>query len=198
MRMNARGLPCALLVSIAVSSASLASDPLPFDREAINRYSVDGIPRSLSIRQGADVWLAYDLERATVFKVWQAPTGRPGLIATEFTVKSSGTTWFHDPSAAPWELVRHGRPVPLKVRYLGCTQRADGSELSWELRHDTGALILRERVAHAAAAPAERSRRELRAESLAPGEVLRLPAPARDAWNVGEGIGAVWHAIILR
>lgn len=198
MRMNARGLPCALLVSIAVSSASLASDPLPFDRENINRYSVDGIPRSLSIRQGADVWLAYDLERATVFKVWQAPTGRPGLIATEFTVKSSGTAWFNDPSSASWELLRHGRPVPLTVRYLGCTQREDGFELSWEMRHDSGALVVRERVAHAAAAAPERVRRELSVESLAPGEVLRLPAPARDAWNVGAGVGAVWQAITLR
>jgi hypothetical protein len=194
--MKARGVRTALVVAIAVAVAPWVFAGMPFDREAINRYSVDGIPRSLSIRQGSDVWLAYDLERGLLFKIWQAPPGKPGLVTTEFTVKSSGTTWFHAPAAASWELVRSGRVVPLKIRYLGCIQREDGFELSWELRHDSGALILRERVPPATAAATDRVRRELRAESLLPGDVLRLPA--HEAWNTDGNIGPAWQAITLR
>ena len=186
----------AFLGLLVAPAAAAAAESLPFDRAAINRYSVDGIPRSLSIRQGSDVWLAYDLERGLVFKVWQAPSGQPGLVATDFTVKSSGTVWFHAPAAASWALVRDGRAVPLKIRYLGCTQRADGFELSWELRHDAGALILRERVPPTTASPTERARRELRAEALAPGDVLRMPAP--DAWHAEGNIGPAWQAVTLR
>ena len=189
--------PLALLAFVVVAVAAMASPPLPFERAAINRYSVDGIPRSLSIRQGADVWLAYDLERASVFKVWQARPGQPGLVASDFTVKASGTVWFHDRTASAWELVRDGLPVPLKIRYLGCTQRADAFELSWELRHDSGALVLHERVPRAALAAGERVRRELRAEPLAGGEVLRPPGSVREAWRVGGEIGADWRVFLL-
>jgi hypothetical protein len=194
--MKAGGVRTALVVAIAVVVTPWVFAGLPFDREAINRYSVDGIPRSLSIRQGSDVWLAYDLERGMVFKIWQAPPGKPGLVAREFTVKSSGTTWFQAPAAAAWELVRGGRVVPLRIRYLGCTQREDGFELSWELRHDSGALILRERVPPTTASPTDRVRREVRAESLLPGDVLRLPA--HEAWNKDGNIGPAWRAITLR
>ncbi len=93
-------LSTALLVSLAAAeTVPEQATPLPFDREIINRYSLDNLPRSLSIRQGQDVWLGYDLQRATLRKVWQATEGKPGLITAGFTTRSAGTTWFEDRSA---------------------------------------------------------------------------------------------------
>ncbi len=181
----------------ALHPAETAARALPFDREVVSRLSLDGKPRSLSIRQGADAWLGYDLERATVFKAWQAPAGKPGLIVKEFVTKSAGTTWFEDASDTRWELRRGEKTVPLLIRYLGCSQRKDRLELRWELRHDAGALTLHERIPLAAAPAADRAVRVLRVESLAKGEVLLAPSAARDAWKLPALSGAEWHRIVL-
>src|SRR5688572_1956480 len=105
-RKSAILLGSALLLT--TSAALLAAEPtpqaLPFAPEVISRLSLDGKPRSLSIRQGADAWLGYDLERATVQKAWRAPPAKPGLIKSGFTTRSTGITWFEDPSDAAWEL----------------------------------------------------------------------------------------------
>ena len=197
------------IVFVLTASAILAAQPsekaLPFDREAINRYSLDNLPRSLSIRQGTDVWLGYDLERATLRRVWQAPSGKPGLVVSGFTTRSAGTAWFEDKSAEKWQLRREGKAVPLTARYLGCSQREGGFELSWELRHADGVLKLMERIPISAAPAAERVTRELRVAPLSPDEALLLPLPAREAWkliNKGDKsaptlTGTEWHRLTL-
>ncbi|MGC3972184.1 MAG: hypothetical protein QM775_34040 [Pirellulales bacterium] len=167
--------------------------------------SLDGKPRSLSIRQGADVWLGYHLERATVLKAWQAPKGKPGLIKSGFVTRSTGVPWFQDASDAGWKLRRGDTDVPLVVRYLGCSQRKDHIELRWELSHDAGAVKLYERVPLAAATAVERVVRELRAEQLAPDETLIPPLPVREAWKItsedGSSVailrGMNWHRLTL-
>src|SRR5688572_22514829 len=92
-------LACAAPVTGAAEPTGVTAntDPsLPFDRQVINRYSLNGRPRSLSLRQGEDVWLGYDLEQAKPFKVWQAPAGKPGLSMRGFVARSEGVTWFED------------------------------------------------------------------------------------------------------
>lgn len=166
-----------------------ATEDLPFDREIINRYSLDGLPRSLSIRQGDDVWTGWNLERAKVFKAWRAEEGKPGLISSGFTTRSSGTKWFEDNSDETWRLQREGNAVPLRIRYLGCSQRESYFELSWELRHDKGIVTLRNRIPMAAASRSERVALEVRAESLAEDERLLLPEPVQKAWKFSHGEG---------
>ena len=166
------------------AAVPLTARALPFDREVISRLSLDAKPRSLSIRQGADVWLGYDLERATVFKVWRAPAGKPGLIKATFVTRSSGTTWFEDTTDTQWELQRGEKALPVKVRYLGCSHREDHIDLSWELQHEAGVLKLHERIPLAAAPAADRVARELRVEKLAAGDVLLPPSSARKAWRL--------------
>jgi hypothetical protein len=182
-----------------------AAAALPFDREVINRYSLDHLPRSLSIRQGKDVWLGYDLERAKIYKVWQAREGKPGLLTSGFVTKSAGTSWYEDKSTESWQLQRAGTTLPLSIRYEGCSQRDGSFELRWELRHGSGRLTLRQRVAIATASAIEQLSCELRVESLAEGEALLLPAPARNAWKLTRADGsaaralggAEWHRITL-
>lgn len=168
----------------AAASAPLTSWALPFDREVISRLSLDGKPRSLSIRQGPDVWLGYDLERATVFKVWQSPSGRPGLLKLTFVTRSAGKALFEDTTDQPWTLQRGGRTLPLAIRYLGCTHAADHISLRWELKHGDDIMKLHEHIPLAAAAPTDRVLRELRVESLPAASSLLLPESAQKAWKV--------------
>jgi hypothetical protein len=180
-----------LLAPAAVlHSADTAARVLPFDSTVISRLSLDGKPRSLSIRQGVNAWLGFDLERATVLKAWQAPAGKPGLIKSGFVTRSAGTTWFEDASNDKWELQRGQNIVPLTIRYLGCSQRKKHIELRWELRHDTRLLKLLERVPLNAAPAADRVVRELRVEGLAAGETLLPPAAVRKSWKLSSGQSA--------
>jgi hypothetical protein len=175
---------------------------LPFDRELINRYSFDGLPRSISIRQGADIWLGYDLERATPRKVWRAPQGKPGLTGG-LTTRSVGTALFEDKSDDGWKLQSGERSLPLMIRYLGCTQREGHFEVSWELRHESRKFRLRERVSISDAGNGVEASRELQAEGLRTGESLTLPEAAGQAWRTSDGklakslAGDKWSRISL-
>lgn len=174
---------------------------LPYDPEVISRLSLYDKPRSMSVRQGADVWLGYDLERATVFKAWQAPAGKAGLIQGGFVMRAAGTIWFEDETDDCWELRQGKSAVPLKPRYLGCSQREQHIELRWELKHAGGALKLHENIPLSAAPAKERVVRELRVEGLAEGETLLLPSAARKVWKLGlsapELTGTTIHRLTL-
>jgi hypothetical protein len=179
--------------------------PLPFDRLDINRYSLDHLPRSISIRQGANVWLGYDLERAKLYKAWQAPSDGPGLKPSDFVVRSVGTTWFEDSSDDGWQLQRLGKTLPLSVRYLGCSQRPSYFELTWELKHGTHVVKLFERVPRNPQMQEIRVMRKIRVERLAVDEALLLPTTARESWMLttqqGAAVaalsGAEWHLLTL-
>jgi len=184
---------------------AFAADPgipkLPFDREMINRYSLDHLPRSLSIRQNQDVWLGYDLERGKLYKAWQSPSDGAGLKSAVprsgvFVVQSQGQTWYEDTTEATWQLKRSGETVPLEIRYLGCSHRENVIELTWELRHDVGKIELTERIdTIAVLAESDRIVREIRARSLAANEVLLLPPAAGKAWALTSGEARIAPAI---
>jgi len=185
--------------------SALAGEAAPFAPDRISRLSLDAVPRSLSLRQGTDVWLGYDLERAKPFRVWQAPSGQPGLVVSGFVTRSNGTSWHEDRSPDTWELERGGVAVPLAIRYLGVTDLGSGFELTWELRHDTGALTLRERVPLAPPLAGTRVVREIRVDALGKDESLRPPLPARTLWMLATGKGTPvpaltgpdWHRFTL-
>ncbi|MFT4688609.1 MAG: hypothetical protein ACKVHO_01440 [Verrucomicrobiia bacterium] len=178
---------------------------LPFDPAKISRLSLDGIPRSLSIRQGADVWLGYELEKAVVSKVWQAPKGKSGLVVKGFKARSAGTAWFENKTDEVWQLRAAGKAVPLTVRYLGCTQLKGYFELRWELGHSDRTVRLTERIPTAPANDSGRAYRELRVDSLKAGGALVLSPAYRDAWVLtgpaGKPVktltGSAWHRLSL-
>jgi hypothetical protein len=178
---------------------------LPFAPTAISRLSLDDVPRSMSIRQGADVWLGYDLERATVFKVWQRTPGKSGLLTSGFVSRSQGTIWFDDTSDQTWTLMRQGKLLPLVTRYLGCSHRNNGCELQWEFSHEHRNFTLYERVPLTRLRLEARATREMRVEGLRDDEQLWPPQKVRDAWKLNGTRGDAppilnenWQALLLR
>lgn len=176
---------CSFLFGVACLNIARAEDAstraLPFDRERINRYSLDHLPRSISIRQGMDVWFGYDLPRAKLYKVWRAPPGEPGLKQTGFVMRSVGKTDFEDKSDETWTLRRGSETRPLSIRYLGCSEREGYFELRWELTQDADVMTLRQRVAMTVENPVTY---KIRVESLPVGSRLQLPRPAQQGWNL--------------
>lgn len=171
-----------ILLGLACLSVAQAEEhDSPFDRARINRYSLDHLPRSISIRQGEDLWLGYDLPRATLYKAWQAPKGKAGLSGSGFVMRSVGKTLYEDKSDETWQLRRGEETSPLAIRYLGCSQRAGHFELRWELTHDSDVMTLRERVPMTAETPVERL---VQVEAMPSGSRLLLPRPVQNGWNL--------------
>lgn len=195
-----------LLGLLAGIPSGYSEETLPFDPVRICRYSVDNIPRSISIRQGAGVWLGYDLEKALVFKAWQAPEGKPGVVVNSFKAQSAGAVLFDGKAKGAWQLQRDGKNIPLTARYLGCVQNSGSFELSWELNYPDGSIKLSERIATDPGDGAPRAVRELRAESLEQGASLMLPAAYGDTWTLTGAdrkpaksiTGTAWHQLSLR
>jgi hypothetical protein len=193
-----------ILFIFVVLPAGVAAE-LPFDPAQICRLSVDDIPRSIAIRQGTDVWLGYDLEKALVFKVWQAPGEKPGLILRDFKAVSAGTPWFEEQTGGGWKMKVEGKDIPLTSRYLGCTQNKGSFELRWELSHSEGTIKLSERIPMTPPSGADRAYRELRVESLAGDVSVVLPSAYRKAWvltgpegkTVTSLAGSAWHRLSL-
>ncbi len=96
-------LPSATIIFISMCIAAtlcfaqaVSSKVLRFNRDIITRYSFDHLPRSLSIRQGADVRNGYDPEGAKLCKLWRAPASSPVLEKSDCTVRSIGCEGAND------------------------------------------------------------------------------------------------------
>lgn len=188
-------LPAALLALATLTGAGADSAAgLPFDPQTLSRLSVDGRPRSLAVRQGDGVWMAYDLEQARLFKCWQAPAGKPGLLRKDFTTQSTGKTLWQAKPAAPWMWTRFTAAAPDATRYLGCSDRGGRIELRWELRQGISAIQLHERIPQAPATGA-RVLREVRVTGLQPGESLTPPGLGPAAWQLTDSAGTAVKAI---
>lgn len=164
-----------------------AADPLlPFDPAVICRYSLEPLPRSISILQGGRFWLGYDLERAKVFKAWEKPAEGTGLMVNGFTRKAQGALRYEDPTDATWRLKAGDREQACLVRYLGITQLSEGFELRWSLQAgNQPPMQLTERVPlHPAQPEAGGIQRKLRVTGLPPGGVLLAPPGMQKHWVI--------------
>ncbi len=205
-------LPSATIVFVAMFFATTLSDAqdvstveLPFNRDIINRYSLDHLPRSLSIRQGADVWFGYDLERAKLYKLWRATANSSGLEKHDFTVRSVGTTLYEDKSEAVWQLQRRNELTPLRTYFRHCSHQAEAIELKWELTSDRRTMYLIERVPVSGELLEATPVRDLRVEGLQEEEALVPPNPTQSIWKLIKSDGTTivsiqdskWHRLTL-
>jgi hypothetical protein len=187
------------------SAQNVSSTDLPFNRDIINRYSLDHLPRSLSIRQGADIWFGYDLERAKLYKLWRAPANSSGLEKNDFTVRSVGATLYEDSSETVWQLQRRDELSPLRTYYRGCSHQADSIELKWELTMDRRTLYLFERIPLSGKSTGATPVRNLRVEGLQEEEALVPPNLIQSVWIIIKSDGTTtdsfhdskWHRLTL-
>ncbi len=190
-------LPILTVASVLVLYApGLLGEPqsvgLPFERQIINRFSLDHLPRSISIRYDQTTWLGYDLEHGKLYKAWRSTSDREGLQPADpktglFRVKSQGVTLFEDQTDATWRLRSSEKEMKLRIRYLGSTQREGGFELRWELSNDAVTVNLHERVAgFGLGSPREPAPvfRELRAQGLGSTQHLIPPPATSDRWTL--------------
>ncbi len=151
---------CLLILSSLLSVAKVvmaeesSSALLTFDRQRINRYSLDHLPRSLSVRQGPDRWLGYDLEKGKLYKAWRAPANDSGLAAKGFTTQSQGVSWYEDKT-----------------------------EASWEMRYAERRFLLNEHIPKEASSQGRMERR-LYVDRLEPGEAIIPPEVLRNPWSL--------------
>jgi hypothetical protein len=180
---------CLLILSSLLSVAKVvmaeesSSALLTFDRQRINRYSLDHLPRSLSVRQGPDRWLGYDLEKGKLYKAWRAPANDSGLAAKGFTTQSQGVSWYEDKTEASWHYSFQDRLSPLAIRYLGCSDRQEHIELRWEMRYAERRFLLNEHIPKEASSQGRMERR-LYVDRLEPGEAIIPPEVLRNPWSL--------------
>ena len=114
---RAIAIVCALaLLGASAPAPQRGRDPFVF------RAVLDEKPRMLVLALAPDFWVAYDAERAALYKVWEGGVNFTGAVydwqhGPQPT--SRGRAWLVSPWQEPWEVARGGRAVPARVRWRG-------------------------------------------------------------------------------
>jgi cytochrome c551/c552 len=96
------------------------------------RSSLDGRPRMLSLALGADQWLAYSTETASIHQLWHGDIDFTGPVydarhGAEPT--SRGLSYLRAPAATAWRVFEDGSWQPAKIRWLGHGFEDDGATI---------------------------------------------------------------------
>jgi len=125
----ALGLATALLASAAAGSER-GRDPFAF------RLVLDGRPRMLALALRPDLWVAYDTERAAIYKVWEGGIDFTGAVYDWMhgpQPTSRGRIWLTSPWQEPWEIVQGAEARPARVRYRGHRIEAGRASLLYDV-----------------------------------------------------------------
>jgi len=136
-----RLLRSALLAWLALAAAAGAErgrDPFVF------RAVLDERPRMLVLALAPELWVAYDAERASLYKVWADGIDFQGAVydwnhGPQPT--SRGRSWWTSPWEEPWEVARDGRVLAAHVRWRGHRLGRGGATLLYDLVLADGASI---------------------------------------------------------
>ncbi len=127
-----------LLAVIGLAAAASAApergrDPFAF------RAVLDEHPRMLVLALRPDFWVAYDAERAALYKVWEGGVHFTGAVYDWLhgpQPTSQGRAWLVSPWEEPWELRLDGRVLPARVRWRGHRVDSLGVTLLYDLTAD--------------------------------------------------------------
>jgi cytochrome c len=133
----------ALLLALALAAAGAAAaergrDPFAF------RAVLDERPRMLVLALAPDLWVAYDAERAALYKIWQGGVDFTGAVydwkhGPQPT--SRGGAFVVSPWTEPWSVARGGGAEPARVRWRGHRFDAGRVTLRYDLVLADGAAI---------------------------------------------------------
>jgi cytochrome c len=128
----------AALVGAASNATERGRDPFAF------RAVLDGRPRMLVLALRPDLWVAYDAERAALYKVWEGGVEFRGAVY-DWThgpqPESRGRAWLVSPWQEPWQIVVDGTPRAARVRYRGHRLDAGRASLLYDVGLDGGPWV---------------------------------------------------------
>jgi cytochrome c len=169
-RLKARlALAGVLLLAAAAGAEPRGRDPFAF------RAVLDERPRMLVLALRPNFWVAYDAERAALYKVWEGGVHFTGAVYDWLhgpQPTSQGRAWLVSPWQEPWEIAQAGRTLPARVRWRGHHLRDGGVELLYDVAAEGVAPI---QVSEVPDARAGRGFvRRFTTSGIAPGDELRL------------------------
>ena len=127
-----------LLAGASATAEERGRDPFAF------RAVLDEKPRMLVLALRPDFWVAYDAERAALYKVWEGGVHFTGAVYDWLhgpQPTSQGRAWLVSPWEEPWQVARGGVPVPARVRYRGHALAGGRATLLYDLELGDGARI---------------------------------------------------------
>jgi cytochrome c len=166
-------LAALVLAGAGAAGAERGRDPFAF------RAVLDEKPRMLVLALRPDFWVAYDAERAALYKVWQGGVHFTGAVydwqhGPQPT--SQGRAWLVSPWEEPWQATRGGLPLPARVRYRGHALAGGRATLLYDLELGDAGRIRVEESPEAVRAPdgARGLERRFTTAGVPPGVELRL------------------------
>jgi cytochrome c len=172
-RQRALLLAALVLAGASAAAAERGRDPFAF------RAVLDEKPRMLVLALRPDFWVAYDAERAALYKVWQGGVHFTGAVydwqhGPQPT--SQGRAWLVSPWQEPWQVARGGLPLPARVRYRGHALAGGRATLLYDLELGDAGRIRVEESPEAVHAPdgARGFERRFTTAGVPPGVELRL------------------------
>ena len=127
-----------MLAGASAAAEERGRDPFAF------RAVLDEKPRMLVLALRPDFWVAYDAERAALYKVWEGGVHFTGAVYDWLhgpQPTSQGRAWLVSPWEEPWQVARGGEPLPARVRYRGHRLDAGRATLLYDLELGDGARI---------------------------------------------------------
>ena len=98
-----------MLAGASAAAEERGRDPFAF------RAVLDEKPRMLVLALRPDFWVAYDAERAALYKVWEDGVDFTGAVYDWLhgpQPTSRGRAWLVSPWEEPWQVARGGRAAP--------------------------------------------------------------------------------------
>jgi cytochrome c551/c552 len=105
------------------------------------RGNLDGRPRVLKFALAPQLWAAYDIEKQSLYQVWQ---GEVLFAGAAYNYRhgpqptSEGEWYFRDEAGARWFLETQGKELPANVRYLGHEYGQGRTTAAMRFRLDDG------------------------------------------------------------
>jgi hypothetical protein len=114
--------PCVLLLAALGIAAAASAAPERGRDPFVFRAVLDERPRMLVLALRPDFWVAYDAERAALYKVWEGGVHFTGAVYDWLhgpQPTSQGRAFWVSPWEEPWEIALGGRTLPARVRWRG-------------------------------------------------------------------------------
>ena len=108
------------------------------------RSVLDERPRMLTAALHDNLWVAYDVQTATMYKAWKGGVDFDGAVYTTRhgpQPSSLGYAYYTNENNHGWTLLKDGKEVPAKVKYLGHQFMDGGVKLNFELITPEGEYI---------------------------------------------------------